>query len=110
RAVFPNARGTLLPGMYVRALLAVGVAHAALLVPQQAVSRTARGDATVLVVNAGNHVELRDVQVEAAPDNQWRVLAGLNAGERIIVQGQQKVRPGDAVSATVVDPATLSRG
>ena len=110
RAVFPNADGTLLPGMYVRALLAVGVAHAALLVPQQAVSRTPRGDATMFVVNADDRVELRDVQVEAAPANQWRVLAGLNAGERIIVQGQQKVRPGDAVSATVVDPATLSRG
>ncbi len=110
RAVFPNADGALLPGMYVRALLAVGVAHSALLVPQQAISRNARGDATVLVVNAANHVELRDVQLEAASGNQWRVLAGLSAGERIIVQGQQKVRPGDAVSPTVVDPATLSRG
>ena len=110
RAVFPNADGALLPGMYVRALLAEGVAHSALLVPQQAVSRNARGDATVLVVDRGNHVELRDVQLEAAAGNQWRVLAGLSAGERVIVQGQQKVRPGDAVSATVVDPATLSRG
>ena len=110
RAVFPNADGSLLPGMYVRALLSVGVAHSALLVPQQAVSRTPRGDATVLVVDADNHVELRPVQVESAPGNQWRVLAGLAAGERIIVQGQQKVRPGDSVTATVVDPATLSRG
>jgi membrane fusion protein (multidrug efflux system) len=110
RAVFPNADGALLPGMYVRALLAVGVAHSALLVPQQAVSRSARGDATVLVVNRDNHVELRDVQLEAATGNQWRVLAGLNAGERIIVQGQQKVRPGDTVRATEVDRATLSRG
>jgi membrane fusion protein (multidrug efflux system) len=110
RAVFPNADGTLLPGMYVRALLAVGVARSALLVPQQAVSRNARGDATVLVVNAGNHVELRDVQLEAAPGNQWRVLAGLGAGERVIVQGQQKVRPGELVSPIVVDRATLSRG
>jgi membrane fusion protein (multidrug efflux system) len=110
RAVFPNADGTLLPGMYVRALLAVGVAQSALLVPQQAVSRNARGDATVLVVNADNHVELRDVQLEAAPGNQWRVLAGLRAGERVIVQGQQKVRPGDLVSPVVVDRATLSRG
>lgn len=110
RAVFPNADGTLLPGMYVRALLAVGVARSALLVPQQAVSRNARGDATVLVVNANDHVELRDVQLEASPGNQWRVLAGLSAGERIIVQGQQKVRPGDTVKATVVDRATLSRG
>ncbi len=110
RAVFPNADGALLPGMYVRALLTVGVAHSALLVPQQAVSRNTHGDATVLVVNPGNHVELRDVQLEAVSGNQWRVLAGLSAGERIIVQGQQKVRPGDAVNATVVDPATLSRG
>jgi membrane fusion protein (multidrug efflux system) len=110
RAVFPNADGALLPGMYVRALLAVGVARSALLVPQQAVSRNARGDATVLVVIAGNHVELRNVQLEAAFGNQWRVLAGLSAGERVIVQGQQKVRPGDLVNPTVVDRTTLSRG
>jgi membrane fusion protein (multidrug efflux system) len=64
----------------------------------------------VLVVNADKHVELRDVQLEAAPGNQWRVLAGLRAGERVIVQGQQKVRPGDLVSPVVVDRATLSRG
>ena len=105
RAVFPNADGTLLPGMYVRALLTLGVAQSALLVPQQAVSRNARGDASVLVVNADNHVELRALQLEASADNQWRVLTGLNAGERIIVQGQQKVRPGDTVSPTVVDTA-----
>ena len=110
RAVFPNADGTLLPGMYVRALLTLGVAQSALLVPQQAVSRNARGDASVLVVNADNHVELRALQLEASADNQWRVLTGLNAGERIIVQGQQKVRPGDAVRPTVVELAALTHG
>ena len=110
RAVFPNADGTLLPGMYVRALLTLGVAQSALLVPQQAVSRNARGDASVLVVNADNHVELRALQLEASTDNKWRVLTGLNAGERIIVQGQQKVRPGDAVKPTVIDSAALTHG
>ena len=110
RAVFPNADGMLLPGMYVRALLTLGVAQSALLVPQQAVSRNARGDATVLVVDADNHVEQRALQLEASVDNQWRVLTGLNAGERIIVQGQQKVRPGDTVRPTVVDRVAPARG
>ena len=110
RAVFPNADGILLPGMYVRALLTLGVAQSALLVPQQAVSRNARGDATVLVVDADNHVEQRALQLEASVDNQWRVLTGLNAGERIIVQGQQKVRPGDTVRPTVVDRVAPARG
>ncbi len=110
RAVFPNEHGTLLPGMYVRALLTLGVAQSALLVPQQAVSRNARGDASVLVVNADNHVELRGLQLEASADNQWRVLTGLNAGERIIVQGLQKVRPGDAVRPTVVESAAPTKG
>jgi membrane fusion protein (multidrug efflux system) len=103
RAVFPNTDGTLLPGMYVRAQLTLGVAQSALLVPQQAVSRNARGDASVLVVTADNHVELRTVQLEASANNQWRVINGLDAGERIIVQGQQKVKPGDAVRPTIVD-------
>jgi membrane fusion protein, multidrug efflux system len=109
RAVFPNEQGNLLPGMYVRALLTLGVAQSALLVPQQAVSRNARGDASVLVVNADNHVELRPLQLEASADNQWRVLTGLNAGERIIVQGLQKVRPGDAVRPTVVEAAVPTK-
>ncbi|MBS0387692.1 MAG: efflux RND transporter periplasmic adaptor subunit [Proteobacteria bacterium] len=110
RAVFPNADGTLLPGMYVRALLTLGVAQSALLVPQQAVSRNARGDASVLVVGADNHVELRPLQLEASNDNRWRVVSGLNAGERIIVQGQQKVRPGDVVRPALVEPAAPSHG
>jgi membrane fusion protein, multidrug efflux system len=103
RAVFPNTDGMLLPGMYVRALLTLGVAQSALLVPQQAVSRNARGDASVLVVTADNHIELRTLQLEASAKDQWRVIDGLNAGERIVVQGQQKVKPGDAVRPTVVD-------
>jgi membrane fusion protein (multidrug efflux system) len=110
RAVFPNTDGTLLPGMYVRALLTLGVAESALLVPQQAVSRNARGDASVLVVTPDNHVELRTLQLEASANNQWRVLNGLNAGERVIVQGQQKVKPGDAVRPTVVDVAAPAPG
>ncbi|HVN98830.1 MAG TPA: efflux RND transporter periplasmic adaptor subunit [Steroidobacteraceae bacterium] len=110
RAVFPNPDGTLLPGMYVRAVLTLGVAQSALLVPQQAVSRNARGDASVWVVRADDHVELRPLQLEAGNDNQWRVLSGLNAGERVVVQGQQKLRPGDAVRPVLVDTAAPARG
>lgn len=110
RAVFPNIDGTLLPGMYVRAVLTIGVAQSALLVPQQAVSRNARGDASAFVVTSDNHVELRPLTLEASANNQWRVLNGLEGGERIIVQGQQKVKPGDAVRPTVVDVAAPEQG
>ena len=94
--MFPNPDGLLLPGMYVRAELGLAVDEQALLVPQQAVSRDARGEALALVVGAGDKVEQRELTVEAVGD-AWLVPAGLKAGERLIVEGQLKAKPGKPV-------------
>jgi membrane fusion protein, multidrug efflux system len=107
RAVFPNPDGLLLPGMYVRAELGLAVDEQALLVPQQAVTRDARGVAVTLVVGAGDKVEPRDLTVEAAGD-RWRVLSGLHAGERVVVQGQLKAKPGKVVRPVVVEPGAVA--
>lgn len=97
RAVFPNPKGELLPGMYVRARLTQGVNRDAILVPHAAVSRTPRGEAQVMVVNQENTVEARVVETEQSIADKWVVTGGLAAGERVIVEGLQKVRPGAPV-------------
>ncbi|EAO0903446.1 multidrug efflux RND transporter periplasmic adaptor subunit AcrA [Salmonella enterica] len=93
RAIFPNPDHTLLPGMFVRARLQEGTKPAALLVPQQGVTRTPRGDATVLVVGADNKVETRQIVASQAIGDKWLVTDGLKAGDRVVVSGLQKVRP-----------------
>ncbi|MEY3871616.1 MAG: hypothetical protein RLZZ296_611 [Pseudomonadota bacterium] len=98
RAVVPNPDGLLMPGMYVRAQLDTGVTSQALLVPQQAVTRDTTGQASVLVVDAASKVERRTVSLDVAVGNRWMVVAGLVAGERVIVDGLQRVRPGDLVT------------
>lgn len=103
RAVVPNPDGTLLPGMFVRALVEQGVDESALLVPQRAVSRTASGEAMALVAGADGKIEQRTLRLGAAVDDAWQVLAGLSAGERLVVEGVQKVKPGDTAKLTVVD-------
>ncbi len=97
RAVVPNPNGTLLPGMYVRAILDEGTRADGLLVPQVAVAHDPKGGATTLVVGADNKVELRPVTVTRAIGDQWLAEAGVKAGERVIVEGIQKVHPGDVV-------------
>lgn len=104
RAIFPNPDHTLLPGMFVRARLQEGTKPTALLVPQQGVTRTPRGDATVLVVGADNKVETRQIvasqaigNTSQAIGNKWLVTDGLKAGDRVVVSGLQKVRPGAQV-------------
>lgn len=99
RAVFPNPKGDLLPGMYVRARLTQGVNRAAMLVPHAAVSRTPRGEAQVLVVNSESKVEPRTVKAEQSIGDKWVVTEGLAAGDRVIVEGLQKVKPGAPVQA-----------
>ncbi|MBO1074548.1 efflux RND transporter periplasmic adaptor subunit [Roseomonas marmotae] len=94
RAVFPNPDGMLMPGMFVRARLEAGVAQNALLVPQQAVTRNARGEATTLVVDEQGAVRQRVIETRQAIGNQWLVTSGLSAGERVVVQGMQRVRDG----------------
>ncbi|HSD39051.1 MAG TPA: efflux RND transporter periplasmic adaptor subunit [Rhodocyclaceae bacterium] len=94
RAVFPNPDRQLLPGMYVRAQIEQGVRDQAIVVPQQGVTRDARGNATALVLNAEDKVEQRELKIQRALGNQWLVNEGLHAGDRLIVDGLQKVRPG----------------
>ena len=106
RAVLPNPEGLLMPGMYVQALLPTGLASDALLIPQQAVSRDLTGRANVLVVNADNMVEKRPVELARALGSRWLVDSGLAAGERLVVDGFQRIKPGDKVSPQVVDLST----
>lgn len=99
RAVIPNPNGDLLPGMYVRARLAQGVDDRAILVPHAAVTRDARGEALVMVVNAEGKVEPRTIRTAESRGSAWVVTEGLAAGDRVIVEGLQKVRPGAMVKA-----------
>ncbi|HGU9824389.1 TPA: efflux RND transporter periplasmic adaptor subunit [Enterobacter cancerogenus] len=106
RALFPNPQHMLLPGMFVRARIDEGTQPEAILVPQQGVTRTPRGDATVLVVNDNNQVETRTIVAPQAIGDRWLVTKGLKNGERVIVSGLQKVRPGVTVVATPDTAAT----
>jgi membrane fusion protein (multidrug efflux system) len=99
RALFPNPQGILLPGMYVRAVVEEGVREAAIVVPQQAVTRDTKGDAIAMVVGADGKVESRRLQIARTLGNEWLVDAGLQAGERVIVEGLQRARPGAVVQA-----------
>lgn len=105
RAVFPNPQHQLLPGMFVRARIDQGVQPDAILVPQQGVTRTPRGDATVMVVTAENKVELRNVVAPQAMGDKWLISSGLQEGDKVIVSGLQKVSPGATVHATIAQPA-----
>lgn len=105
RAIFPNPQHSLLPGMFVRARIDEGVAPNAILVPQQGVTRTPRGDASVMIVNDKNQVESRQVATSQAIGDKWLITSGLKSGEKVIVRGLQKVRPGVTVKAEV-DTAT----
>lgn len=98
RAVFPNPDGFLLPGMFVRAEIVEGVREDAIMVPQQAVARNAQGGGVAYVVTAENTVEERSVDVERAEGDKWLLASGLSVGERIVVEGFQRFRPGGAVT------------
>ncbi len=102
RAVFPNPDHTLLPGMFVRAKLEEGTNPTALLVPQQGVTRTPRGDASVMLVGEGDKVELRQITATQAIGDKWLVTDGLKTGDRVIITGLQKVKPGAQVKAQEV--------
>lgn len=99
RAKFSNADGVLLPGMYVRARLPQGTRSDAILVPHKALSRDPLGNALVMAVDAESKVVARPVQVAQSLGEHWVVTSGVKAGERIIFEGLQKVRPGAAVKA-----------
>lgn len=100
RAEVPNPTGELLPGLYVRVRLEQAQASNAITLPQQAVTRTAQGD-TVMVVGEDGKVSSRSIKIGAAKGNQWVVLSGLKAGEKVMVDGFQKLQPGATVKPVV---------
>jgi membrane fusion protein (multidrug efflux system) len=104
RAVFPNPKHLLLPGMFVRAEIEEGVNENGLLVPQQAVTHDVKGNATAYVVTPDNKVELRTLQTTRAIGDQWLVSSGLAAGDRVVVEGLQKIQPGAEVNPTEWTP------
>lgn len=106
RAVFPNPKHDLLPGMFVHAQLQAGVSAQAILAPQQGVTRNLKGQPTALVVNQNDQVELRELQAERTAGNTWLINHGLQAGDRLIVEGLQFVKPG--VTVTVSEAANLA--
>lgn len=99
RAVFPNPKQTLLPGMFVRAIVEEGVSDQAMLVPQRGVTRNPQGEAMVMVVGAEEKVEPRIIKVVRTVGESWLVSDGLKAGDRVILEGIQKARPGTQVKA-----------
>jgi membrane fusion protein (multidrug efflux system) len=105
RAQFANPQQLLLPGMYVRATIDSAVKSAAVLAPQRGISRNAKGEATAMVVNKAGVAELRLVNASRTVGDQWLIETGLNAGEQLIVEGLQKIRPGSPVKAVPFQPA-----
>ena len=97
RMVFPNPKQILLPGMYVRAIVQEGEVDHAILVPQQGVSRDPKGNPVALIVDGSGKVQQRMITADRAIGDRWLVASGLAPGERVIVEGAQKVRPGAAV-------------
>jgi len=97
RALFPNPKQMLLPGMFVRALLVEGINENAILVPQRGVTRNPKGDAMVMTVGAEDKVEPRPIKVVRTVGDSWLVSDGLKAGDRVILEGLQKARPGTVV-------------
>ena len=102
RMVFPNPQRTLLPGMYVRALVEEGVNEQAVLAPQQAVTRNQKGEAVALIVGADGKIAQRVVDVDRAVGAEWVVTGGLAPGDRVVVEGRDQVRPGMDVRAVEV--------
>jgi membrane fusion protein (multidrug efflux system) len=102
RATFANPNGVLLPGMYVRAVISAGTAQNGMLIPQAAVSRDPKGNATVMVVGAKSAAEPRVVVATQTIGDKWLVSSGLKPGDQVIVEGLQKVRPGAPVKAAVI--------
>jgi membrane fusion protein (multidrug efflux system) len=97
RVLFPNPRDELFPGMYVRARLPQGIDADATVVPQQAVHRTSDGKPEVWVVCDGDKVILHPVEVGPVTDEGWIVREGLKSGDRVVVEGFQKISPGTQV-------------
>ena len=107
RMVFPNPDTTLLPGMFVRAVVEEGVLEQAILAPQQGVSRDAKGNASALVIDASGKVAVRPLVLGRAIGDRWLVNSGLADGDRVIVDGLQRIRPGMPVKAVSATPVAV---
>ena len=103
RSVFPNPDLTLLPGMFVRALVEEGINEKALLVPQRCVTRNAKGVPTATIVNSKGIVEVRELQIDRALGNRWLISGGLSAGDQVVMEGHLKVRPGSPAKTVAFD-------
>ncbi|HPQ43190.1 MAG TPA: efflux RND transporter periplasmic adaptor subunit [Syntrophales bacterium] len=110
RIVFPNPKGILLPGMFVRAIVQEGVQKNAILIPQQAVSRTPKGDPIALIVDAEGKVQQRMLTLDRAIESRWLVSAGLTPGDQVIVEGIQKIRPGASVKVVPFATGSEEKG
>jgi membrane fusion protein (multidrug efflux system) len=114
RARFPNPKGLLLPGMYVRAVVSQAEQRGAFLLPPAAVTHDPKGAASVLVVGAGDTLVKRTVTDHGLRDNRWVITGGLKAGEKVVVEGSSKVQPGQKVrtvasNGTPADSAIIDR-
>jgi len=105
RIVFSNPDGVLLPGMFVRAVVKEGVNEQAILIPQQAVSRDPKGNPFTLIVDSEGKVQQRMLTLDRAIRDKWLISSGLASGDRVIVEGIQKVRPGASVKVIPLDVA-----
>lgn len=110
RVVVPNPEQLLLPGMYVRAQISTGSREGGVLVPQQGITRDPKGNATAMVVGKDDKVEPREVKVSRTVGDQWLVDSGLAAGDRVIIEGLQKIGPGAVVAPTEAGSAPANPG
>jgi len=99
RVTVPNPDNILMPGLYVRAIIGSGMRDHAILVPQQVIARDPKGNTSAMIVGKDGKVEARPVKVSRTIGDQWLVEDGLAAGDRVIVAGLQKIRPGAPVKA-----------
>jgi membrane fusion protein (multidrug efflux system) len=109
RALFHNPARQLLPGMFVRARVIEGVEEQAILIPQQSITRSARGEASVLIVDSDSKVQRRSIQTERAIGDQWLVSDGIKAGDKVIVDGTQRIAPGLLVRVVEVGDGAKSQ-
>jgi membrane fusion protein (multidrug efflux system) len=108
RAIFPNPKHDLLPGMFVRAVVESGVKENAITVPQQGVTRNAKGEATAMILGADGKVAQRILTTGGTYGNTWLVTSGLAAGDQVIVEGLQKVKVGGPAKIAAAAPATTA--
>jgi membrane fusion protein, multidrug efflux system len=104
RIVVPNPDSLLLPGMFVRAVLKEGVIEQAILITQSGVSRTPKGEPYAWIVDEAGAAQMRMLTIDRAVGDKWLISSGLKAGDRVIVKGIQRIRPGMPVSVAEADP------